>query len=387
MQEGEPILGGGSKLNPNNTQPTNNPGIQQPVVSATPQNTLNPQSQPTAPPSPQTFAPSNTTGGGGQQLNRLAPQQQPYNQPFQQFQQPAQFPAQPITPATNDIILSPTQSKKSRKWIIIVAASIILVATISCIFLLFHKPSSKSSSAADVKTSFNIYANYLLFEKNDSNNPNIDTWSNDKILENLNSNKNESTAYFSNLLNLFNEFSAEIKKGDNNSSNNSNSDSQDENLEDNEGLIIDGLINNATSALETLKTYSELNRYSVVNMVEIFLSQGGEKLIEMVKDSYNNITSSEYSQIREYIELEIKTAVLISDVYGEYTNAGCINGSEIIKDCLGYAALSESYTSNKVLLDSYVSALDDIDYHITNDVVSLSQALYEELNVTEENEQ
>ena len=46
MQEGEPILGGGPKLNPNNTQPTNNPGIQQPVVSAT------------------TFAPSNTTGGG-----------------------------------------------------------------------------------------------------------------------------------------------------------------------------------------------------------------------------------------------------------------------------------------------------------------------------------
>ena len=68
MQEGEPILGGGSKLNPNNTQPTNNPGIQQPVVSATPQNTLNPQSQPTAPPSPQTFAPSNTPGGGGNSL-------------------------------------------------------------------------------------------------------------------------------------------------------------------------------------------------------------------------------------------------------------------------------------------------------------------------------
>ncbi|MDO4399231.1 MAG: hypothetical protein Q4C24_02975, partial [Candidatus Saccharibacteria bacterium] len=78
MQEGEPILGGGSQINPNNTQPTNNPGIQQPVVSAT------------------TFAPSNTTGGG-QQLNRLAPQPQPYNQPFQQFQQPAQFPAQLIT--------------------------------------------------------------------------------------------------------------------------------------------------------------------------------------------------------------------------------------------------------------------------------------------------
>lgn len=363
MQEGEPILGGGSQINPNNTQPTNNPGIQQPVVSAT------------------TFAPSNTTGGG-QQLNRLAPQQ-PYNQSFQQFQQPAQFPAQPITPTTNDIILSPTQSKKSKKWIIIVATSIILVATISCIFLLFHKPSSKSSSAADAKTSFNIYANYLLFEKNDSNNPNIDTWSNDKILENLNSDKNESAAYFSNLLNLFNEFSAEIKKGDNNS----NSDSQDEGLEDNDGLIIDGLINNTTSALETLKTYSELNRYSVVNMVEIFLSQGGERLIEIVRDSYNNITSSEYSQIREYIELEIKTAVLISDVYGEYINAGCINDGEIIKDCLGYATLSESYTSNKVLLDSYVSALDDIDYHITNDVVSLSQALYEELNVTEENEQ
>ena len=68
MQEGEPILGGGSQINPNNTQPTNNPGIQQPVVSATPQNTLNPQSQPTAPPSPQTFAPSNTTGGGGNSL-------------------------------------------------------------------------------------------------------------------------------------------------------------------------------------------------------------------------------------------------------------------------------------------------------------------------------
>ena len=66
--------------------------------------------------------------GGGQQLNRLAPQQQPYNQPFQQFQQPAQFPAQPITSGSGDIVLQPESRKNHKKWIIVVVVVVLCAA-------------------------------------------------------------------------------------------------------------------------------------------------------------------------------------------------------------------------------------------------------------------
>ena len=260
-----------------------------------------------------------------------------------------------------------------------------MTAGVAAYFISQNNSNTATSSNADIAALLNRYSNYLLYQTDSDASINNDTiWSNDKILENLNLDGDAKATYFTNLVNLFDGFSEEIKKKYNTQSEAPNLDNQNENPEDNEGALIGNLISNTDYSLKTLKTYSELNRYGVVDMVEIFLSQGGEKLIETVKNSYNDIVSSEYSQIKEYTELEIKIATLVSEVYTEYVEVGCINNNEVAKNCLGNTTFSETHINNKALLDNYVSALDDVNYHITNDVIILSRELYKEMNTAEE---
>lgn len=390
MQEGDTELGGlqiphGNNVNP----PTPTPGPQ-PDSSAAPQNPQSIQSdQSVSHLTSQTFILNNTTNEETQ-LNSIAsqpaspPQQTPPPQFFQQFS------TQPTPSNTGDVIFGDTLPRQPRKGLIVTIITCLILfitAGISVYLIVRNNNNASTDSNADTKTLLNRYSNYLLYQTDSDASINNDImWSNDKILENLNIDGDVKAAYFTNLVHLFDELSGEIKKKYNTQSEALSLDNQNENPEDDEGALISNLISNTDYSLETLKTYSELNRYSVVDMVEIFLSQGGEKLIEIVKNSYNNIVSSEYSQIREYTELEIKIATLVSEVYTEYTKAGCISNNEVTKNCLGNTAFPETHINNKALLNNYVSALDDVNYHITNDVVILSRELYKEMNAMEENE-
>ena len=359
MKEGEPILGG-PQANPG-ASPAPNPGTQ-PVPSAIPNNTE------------------------GAPLNNLAPQPQPQQvvPPTQPFQppQPFQSPVQPITqqpqfqpqpqpitsPNTGEIIL--VNQKKSKKPLTITLIIIVALGIIGSILYFAVSNNNLNTSDLDLnaKTSFNQYANYLLYQTDSASDISEESWTANTINSNL-SKGNTDNYYFSHLLELYNNFYEDFQD-------NLQQDVQDEEAPE----LTYELLDNNSEALYALAIYADTPNITIDSMIDIYLRQGGDVMNDYVNNAYDKFLQSTNQDIYEYGAIKIETSRLVNSIYDEYDNSGCIDKQELNQSCVESTIFSENYNENQLLLEEYVSELDDLEWHIINDTVSLSRMIYDSLN-------
>lgn len=383
MQEGDTELGGlqiphGNNVNP----PTPTPGPQ-PVAPATPQNPQPIQSdQSVSQLTSQTFIPNNTINEETQ-LNGVAsqpvspPQQTPPPQSFQQFSNQS-------TPSnTGDVILSDASPQQSRKGPIIatiVCLALLMIIGISVYFVIQNNGNKITDDNVDTETSLNRYSSYLLYqvENKEKFNENLAMWPNDKINENLAlPNEQNKVEYFDTLIALFNTFSDSYYSDV----------SLQETLNADKKELLNGLSDNNKSALEALRIYATIPNLSMEDMAILYFTNGGNGMIDYVNEIYADIVLSNNTIVSNYGESKINLAHEIVGLYDVYNSLGCISDNTLIDSCIENNKENAAAVSKQISLSESVNNLNNIEWHMINDVTGLSQMLYESFYGTEnENE-
>ena len=317
MQEGESELGGLKIPRGNTTPPTPTPGPQ-PVGFETLQNTQNtPPTTPTIPAtlatqsSPQSFIPNNTTEKETnstdlasqtptpqstqpvQPLQPSARSPQPTSRaPFSPQTSPAQtsqpFIAQPTPAATSDILLSPTPTKKSKKWPIITIVSILVCAIIAGVIALIVF-ASKSAQNASAEALFNKFVNYLAIGEEVETSPETIspdlTYTIDEYLES--EDQNGKKEYFKNLDNIWAAFSSVYEKDvDNNEDMNTN-ENEDEDIDINEDEDGDIYINTD----EDIDEDEYVDDGTDTSADESNTDESSTSIVDEIGDNLHNITT------------------------------------------------------------------------------------------------
>ena len=378
MKEGEPVLGG-PQVSPGNVQPTN-PGVQ-PVGFETLQNTQNTQATPLVlSPSP-TSAPS-TPPVGTQLNNPVPPQPAPVSpqippQPLQQFPPqattppPSQFFTQPTTPDTGDVILSDTPPQKSHKFLILIFGSIVLLilATVAgAISIIYGTQSSieprESQALEEVRNSFNIYANYLLYQTDGDTAVGDISWNTDQMLFYLEGkSSSEKEAYFEKLENLYINFMKTFEE---------NKTSIDP---DN---TYDALIYEIPTSLKVLKLYLSTPNLSKYAMADLYFREGSAEMISQVDQIYAPFETLNSATAIEYKNLKNTMATSIGYLYDSYQSIGCIDGRSIDKSCV--AAISENdILDTQNILRETINDIATVEWEINDDLPAQSRAVYQKL--------
>ena len=366
MQEGESELGGLKIPHGNTTPPTPTPGPQ-PVGFETLQNTQNtPPATPTisATPatqsSPQSFIPNNTTEKETSSTDLASQTPTPQStQPVQPLQpsarspqstsqapfSPQPFPTQPSQPfiaqptpaAASDILLSPTPTKKSKKWPVITIIVIIIVSIIGLIIWLFTNPNSSfqlGAQDAQVKELYNQYTNYILFGEDTANDvEEFDPTDTFFIDENY-----ENEEFLINAQDLFQEFY--------------------------EKFIDSNLTETTVVPVQSTKEHFEflVQRLNVVpideELFQVYIESGKEAAIEYINNFYDLSDDENYlTELLKNLNKEYTLAELSE--WEIYDNAGCRVDAQYDPACIAeipYDALTGPATQ----LGDLESSIDNL---------------------------
>lgn len=294
MKEGEPVLGG-PQVSPGNVQPTN-PGVQ-PAGFETLQNTQNTQPTPLTPPPSPTFTPNALLSGA--QLNNPTPQPAPVSPPA-----PAQsqFFTQPTAPNMGDVVLSDTPPQKPKKGLTIGIVLVVLILIIGGSALLFINTQNNGTKVIDnnlIKDSFNQYANYVLWEKDSTEQVEDFTIDDEFAIDE----KNTDSIFLETCRSLFAIFAKDFVKSD--------------------------FIRKTNAPLYVTDEYydfliqkNNLTPLSKEELFKFYATEGVDAAIIYLEDYYANVDQSNYlmktlvSYYKEYAKYLIEEWVI-------YDNAGC----------------------------------------------------------------
>ena len=313
--------------------------------------------------------------GGGVQTGAQAQQQMQVmgSQTQAPIQQPMQFQSQMVSSGEGDVFLSGVEPKKSKKGLIvgIVVSALVLVGA-GIYFVLQNSNNGVlvGSSTAETKTLLNKYSNYLLYqtESDEDVGNDVVTWPSNKIDDSLAVvDEGSKVMYFDTLISLFNVFSENYY----------NDVSFKKSLSEDELKLIDGLIDNNKSALEALKIYAITPNLSMEDMVGLYLEQGVNKMMGDVDSIYADLTLSGNQLISNYGAAKIDLASKVGELYLKYDSYGCINNGMLADDCVRNNAVGDTLISEQEALLTDVNNLDDMEWHMVNDVTGLSQMLYD----------
>ena len=425
MKEGEPVLGGG-QANLGGAQPSN--------VGANPipSTTLQPSSNP-LPPSPLSpITPSPTPSSSSPSSSSSLPPSSspsPSPSPSQTLNTNPPTPASSTSQASpsfsttsnfnNDIVLSDSSSNSSNtsKKSITIAIVVIIILALAGLGMYFFTRNNNTNSNdntynSEVKTSFNLYANYLLSESDSDAEISEESWNYEKLEEILSSDdKNRKEEYINKLINLYNTFKdtfynnvkrpiaideevEEPEDYEEDEEYTENKGTEDEEIEEEEKRTEEeqleytfNIVDNNTNILQMLKAYISINNITAEDMANLYLTEGGDNMVLQVENTYKSFTTSEDSPLYEYSVLKIDTAKLISIIYNEYNNAGCIVNQTLNQECITSTTFSNEYTNNQTLLRKHILDLERKDRHMISDPVSMSRMIYESLNPTTQEEQ
>ena len=291
---------------------------------------------------------------------------------------------------------------KTPKKTIITFIFIITIVLIGIVTFFIIKNNKNDIFNSTTKSSYNQYANYLLYNIDSNAEINEEFWTSEKIEENLN---NKNTEYFSNLLNLYDAFEETFytntkqpeslikEPEDLDESEEIEEDSENEDTvygtqyEERKIEYVYSLVYNIGSSLEKLKSFNDISKIPTNEMIKIFIIKGEDSLIEEINNTYGELSNSE-DQLSDYGTLKIEIAKLIPNLYHEYNDAGCIRNEELLEECLSSVTLldAEKQNQNQKFIQ-YLYDVDHIEYHIADNIITLSHSLYKELGSTgEQNE-
>lgn len=330
----------------------------------------------------QTFA-SSTSSSQPTISTPVAPLQpsqptQPLAAPSFSSQPAMQFPAASISSSSDDIILGPPASfQKSKKRPIIIGLVVIFVlVTFAGIGLIISnmQPSvnpAKIQAIESIRTSFNSYANYLLYQT-DSNSPINDTiWSTEQMLFYLEGkSSSDIESYFDKLESLYATF--------------------EKTYNENKELIGDEetytyIINATLISMQVFKLYIETPNISRYAMTEMYFRLGTTEMISQINQMYAPFGLLNSSTAIKYRDLKNDMAASLGYLYDTYQTRGCINDRIIDYMCVA------DIVDNDVLniqntLEEDTSDMSLIEWEINDDLPTLSRAIYQNIYMEKENE-
>lgn len=240
--------------------------------------------------------------------------------------QPAQpLPQQPIMGRTGgDIVLQPEAPKKSKKpLVLIIILILVLVGAFAAYVFVNSKSGQNLLGQANPATSFNRYANYLLYGE-DSDKPLEEEYNDTKVytIEKLNG-SDDANAFFDVSQQLFDNFYSDFYKMPIN----------------NEELK--SLVDDYRGNLSLVKIHSNTEDIEAENFISYYIKNNAQNTKKLVEEKYSPFLNSDLETVRQYGQNQSEYWILTADLLKKADGQGCLTGNAFDYACVNKVMTQE----------------------------------------------
>lgn len=293
-----------------------------------------------------------------QPIQPVEPAQQAESAQPTQPMQPI-VPQQPVASGTGDIVLQPETPQKSKKPLILVILIILLLigAFVAYFVATSNNNNSQISVSTDTKTSFNRYANYLLYGEDSDNalEGEYDGENSYTLYDKINS--NDEQGFFEKTQSLLEEFGDGFHK----------TNSINEELQ--------SLVDNYIGNFEIFK-HHELNGDIDFNTLgKQYVDNGFESTKSWITSYYSDLVNSEYNNAKQYGENQTNYWKLTADLLQKADNNGCLQNGAFEADCLNNSVSEEANTELSKYKENILNSLNVAESSIVKNCWEISKML------------
>ncbi|MBR3144213.1 hypothetical protein IKF12_03410 [Candidatus Saccharibacteria bacterium] len=261
--------------------------------------------------------------------------------------------AQGVYSSGGDIVLAPSGGAKKKRWPIVVAILLFLIAIGAGVGAWFaSRPQGggnggsggeSGTSSNSLKGKFNNYANYVLFGKDSTDDFNYDDISGlDPYFMTVGSGIND---YLETAQNKYSEFSNAYYDG--------------------------GGKSKIVSLAVYFQYYAGSRPLTMQDIINSYVDNGYNSAVDMINNNYtSDVSIRSYS---EYLESEKNLALTWLEVVNNASNAGCISGKTITEGCYSVSEETEKNISN------YKKDVSELVFEMLMDASDALDEVYKEL--------